>query len=341
MNPTVDLPDDGWLVANIFASGSQRQAETFGCINDSANPWRMFDGDTTKFWCDRTGVSDPSNENFTIPGMIISPNHGQLTIAKGIRFYPSHAGKGYDPKTYLLEGRVNSTLPWTFIAEGEFPGVAQGLPRNNKTGVINSSYESGDPTRSFTSIDYHTHGDAYLEYKLSFPVQRAYNLNSIQFGEIEIPGMMLPFEPSVSPTQAPSGTPTLSPSRSPVLPGSSKSIVCGSRNGACNADPVFEALPYEKHFVRCCADEDLDPTTSHWNQHRNCRNANHGVWGESNVPECYSEKNFTEAISICESVGARLCTEQELLDDCTRGTGCGYDSQHVWSSSQFNSTGTA
>merc|ERR1712007_169802 len=161
------------------------------------------------------------------------------------------------------------------------------------------------------------------------------------FGEIEIPGMMLPFEPSVSPTQAPSGTPTLSPSRSPVLPGSSKSIVCGSRNGACNADPVFEALPYEKHFVRCCADEDLDPTTSHWNQHRNCRNANHGVWGESNVPECYSEKNYTEAISICESVGAHLCTEQELLDDCTRGTGCGYDSKRVWSSSQFNSTGTA
>ena len=48
----------------------------------------MFDGDTAKFWCDRTGLSDPSNENFTIPGMIISPNHGQLTIAKGIRFYP-------------------------------------------------------------------------------------------------------------------------------------------------------------------------------------------------------------------------------------------------------------
>jgi len=340
MNPTVDLPDDGWLVANIFAnSGSTaRQAEVFGCLNNNGNPnpWRMFDGDTAKFWCDRTGLSDPSNENFTIPGMIISPNHGQLTIAKGIRLYPSHANKNYDPKTYLLEGRVNSTLPWIFIAEGEFPGVAQGLPRNNKTGVINSSYESGDPVRSFTSIDYHTHGDAYLEYRLSFPEPRAYNKASIQFGEIEIPGMMLPFEPSVSPTQAPSGTPTVQPSKSPVLPGSSKSIVCGSRGGSCNTEKVKEALPYEKHEVRCCAGTDLDPAdTGHWKRHKNCKNAGHVVWGESNVPGCYAQKNFTEAISICESVGARLCTKQELLDDCTRGTGCGYDSQHVWSSSQF------
>ena len=220
MNPTVDLPDDGWLVANIFASGtSARQAEVFGCINDSANPWRMFDGDTTKFWCDRTGVSDPSNENFTVPGLIISPNHGQLTIAKGIRFYPSHVNKNYDPKTYLLEGRVNSTLPWTFIAEGEFPGVAQGLPRNNITGVINSSYESGDPTRSFTSIDYHSHVESFLEYRLSFPEGRNHpnNRNQMQWAEIEIPGMMLPFEPSVSPTLAPSVSPTVSPSKAPTV----------------------------------------------------------------------------------------------------------------------------
>jgi len=217
-NPTADLPDDGWLVANILSGGSD--TESFGCINYSANPWKMFDGTTNKFKCDRSenGVGDPSNVNFTVPGFIISPNHGQLTIAKGIRFYPSIANKNDDPKTYLLEGRVNSTLPWTFIAEGEFPGVAQGLPRNDQYLDIDSTYESGDTNRSFTFIEYHSHVESFLEYRLSFPEGRNHpnNRNQMQWAEIEIPGMMLPFEPSISPTLAPSVSPTVSPSTSPT-----------------------------------------------------------------------------------------------------------------------------
>ena len=51
------------------------------------------------------------------------------------------------------------------------------------------------------------------------------------------------------------------------------------------------------------------------------------VWGESNpanLPNagvCNSEKTFDEAFEICNSVGARLCTKEELVADCTRGTG--------------------
>lgn len=108
------------------------------------------------------------------------------------------------------------------------------------------------------------------------------------------------------------------------------------------------------------------------------------VWGESNpanLPNagvCNSEKTFDEAFEICNSVGARLCTKEELVADCTRGTGkfiqivhsvslyhhcklvsyqrlycfpllstfttcfhflgCGFDSHFNWSSSPFDST---
>lgn len=108
--------------------------------------------------------------------------------------------------------------------------------------------------------------------------------------------------------------------RSPLPPGSTKSIVCGSsRSSACATDRVVEAYPYEKHEVRCCADTYLGEG---WTMVSGCN-----VWGESNpanLPNagvCNSEKTFDEAFGICNAIGARLCTKEELLADCTRGTG--------------------
>ena len=37
-----------------------------------------------------------------------------------------------------------------------------------------------------------------------------------------------------------------------------------------------------------------------------------------------------EANDICESVGSRLCTEEEMMADCTRGLGCGFDTECSW-----------
>jgi hypothetical protein len=48
--------------------------------------------------------------------------------------------------------------------------------------------------------------------------------------------------------------------------------------------------------------------------------------------ECSADKTFHEAEAICAGVGARLCTVAELINECTRGTGCGYDRTVVWSS---------
>ena len=49
------------------------------------------------------------------------------------------------------------------------------------------------------------------------------------------------------------------------------------------------------------------------------------------TPTCFTSSTHVEATEICELVGARLCTVNELLADVARGTGCGYDEAlHVW-----------
>ena len=50
--------------------------------------------------------------SFEVPGLIITPAHGQLTIPKGFRLYPANACYSCDPLTYILEGRLNNTAPW-------------------------------------------------------------------------------------------------------------------------------------------------------------------------------------------------------------------------------------
>ena len=54
------------------------------------------------------------------------------------------------------------------------------------------------------------------------------------------------------------------------------------------------------------------------------------------VPTCQNGVNYYRAADTCMMVGARLCTEQELTNDETRYSGCGFDSQYVWSSTQGN-----
>ena len=130
---------------------------------------------------------------FQVPGIVVTPQHGQLTIPKGLRLYPANCHTlGCDPLTYILEGRLNNTAPWIHIASGEIPGVADGLDRNPGALPINSTYESGDSSLSYTSIDYPSSIEAYLEYRLSFPETRAAMSNSLQLAEIEIRGMVLP-----------------------------------------------------------------------------------------------------------------------------------------------------
>ena len=47
--------------------------------------------------------------------------------------------------------------------------------------------------------------------------------------------------------------------------------------------------------------------------------------------DCSGPVSWTEARDFCEGVGARLCTEDELLNDETKGSGCALDDELIWS----------
>ena len=76
--------------------------------------------------------------------------------------------------------------------------------------------------------------------------------------------------------------------------------------------------------VRCCSD--VEPSPAWQSKRPGC-----SVWGESDAGwPCTRDKTFAEAEAICQSVGARLCTAAELVDGCTAGTGCQFDSELIW-----------
>ena len=86
------------------------------------------------------------------------------------------------------------------------------------------------------------------------------------------------------------------------------------------------------NFVRCCADAPtlMSCGSLGWNPEKF---GNPEVCGESDtgLGGCSGFLGHDEAELFCEAGGARLCSLQELADDETRGTGCGYDFEQVWS----------
>uniref|UniRef100_A0A7S2RVQ4 Peptidase M11 gametolysin domain-containing protein n=1 Tax=Eucampia antarctica TaxID=49252 RepID=A0A7S2RVQ4_9STRA len=101
-------------------------------------------------------------------------------------------------------------------------------------------------------------------------------------------------------------------------------IVCGKTN---NCDPPSKkASADELHEVRCCS----DTSKTGWEKKGSC-----DVWGESDLPECKHAETYESADQICKDNDARLCTKSELEGDCTAGSGCGHNEDHIWSSTLF------
>lgn len=88
------------------------------------------------------------------------------------------------------------------------------------------------------------------------------------------------------------------------------------------------AVPTETHEVRCCSDTQI---TGWAQRNTDC------PWTESDrfsstAMDCIHGMTFGQADEFCTSVGARLCTANEVARECTRGTGCGHDNDLVWTS---------
>ena len=98
--------------------------------------------------------------------------------------------------------------------------------------------------------------------------------------------------------------------RSEPVPGCMQSVVGGSSvHFTWPGNRVTGAAASALHEVRCCSDINKPG----WIKNENCN-----VWAESDVPSCNDSKTLIEAENICTDAGGRLCTEAEILDDCTR-----------------------
>merc|ERR1712127_954829 len=127
-------------------------------------------------------------------------------------------------------------------------------------------------------------------------------------------------------TNAPTISPTISSAPSTV--DGDAVIVCGAKSGYDKCPERVDIVgKSEEYAVRCCSDSLI----SGWRKTPQCN-----VWAGSELPACYNAKTFSEAGGICSNLNTRLCTKQEILNDCSQGSGCGHDKRQVWVSDLAN-----
>jgi len=99
-------------------------------------------------------------------------------------------------------------------------------------------------------------------------------------------------------------------------------LACGSSSNKCKGKTV-PGYVLDPHPLRCCSDTEKEG----WMKRERC-----DIWSQSEFDgNCYDEVNFFEAFLVCAKQGARLCSKDELLSDCTRGSGCGHNGGLIWS----------
>jgi len=127
-------------------------------------------------------------------------------------------------------------------------------------------------------------------------------------------------------------------------------VVCGRHNPrGCHEEDRWETDPQSLHEVRCCADGRPSPAVPGM---KHCAKPKAGwpmpiggwngvlqsdnIWGMSRIGGnedggCVHAATFLEAVELCAAIdGGRLCTENELKNECTSWTGCGHDGDLIW-----------
>lgn len=108
-------------------------------------------------------------------------------------------------------------------------------------------------------------------------------------------------------------------------------VTCGRGYDGCTelgSDEDWKVVHVdETHEVRCCRDC-ADGCNRSWKE--KCSGYDPEVYGKSKIGRQCRTGTFREAASLCDGIGGRLCTLEEMLEECTRGTGCGYDNELIW-----------
>jgi hypothetical protein len=124
--------------------------------------------------------------------------------------------------------------------------------------------------------------------------------------------------------------------------GSQHHAVCGGANAwDRNYCLPKTAADFEKVGVRCCADSlptNAVPISSGGSWYQRCPDYS-PVWASSSDPangvDCAgpgAELTYSDAKARCEAQGARLCTYEEVENNCAFSTGCMLDNAYVWTS---------
>jgi hypothetical protein len=134
-------------------------------------------------------------------------------------------------------------------------------------------------------------------------------------------------------------------------------VSCGRHNPhQCKEKDRWVTDLNEKHEVRCCSDGKPKikvPSMKH------CANPHNpgpkpvngkvlpgieGVWGMSKVGakgknkfgKCIHKATYDEAVAACDRIdNGRLCTVNELKNECTSWTGCNHDTDLIWTLPQL------
>jgi len=180
LSPVVPPPAGGTPVNNIFDTASV--GVTVGCTDSyEGTKTKVFDHTTSKFLCFKLAPE--------LPGIDVTPSHGQLSIAQSLRVYSHNNCPNCDAVAYKVQGRVDSTSPWVLIGEGDLPWKDVAPGRNSQGIAIASTYESADTALQSTEVFFPSNGEKYLEYRLQFPETRDPN-SYLQLAEVELVGLV-------------------------------------------------------------------------------------------------------------------------------------------------------
>lgn len=158
---------------------------------------RALDGSTGKYWCDRTGLQAEGDA-----GLTVIPSHNKVSIVNALRVYSANDCSNCDPVAYKLEGRSDSNDAWAEISVGNLPSswIDAAPGRNTQGQDVSSTYEDGDSNLVFTEVSLSSNTVEFVQYRISFTT-RDPSSNSLQFAEVELPGVL--FEDSDVPIEAP------------------------------------------------------------------------------------------------------------------------------------------
>ena len=82
----------------------------------------------------------------------------------------------------------------------------------------------------------------------------------------------------------------------------------------------------EIHPVTCCSDVEIAGWVKGQYGSSWCN-----VWVTANLPDC-KQLNWLDASNVCKSQSGRLCTREEIEEECAAGAGCSYNNRLLWSS---------